>query len=314
MKNRNFIFGYYWKDFIGEEIIRDRYRRAINSSIRRIKQTQEIDFKEGLRYLDENADGIPVVKKKTNIQKKVTKQNDDLHTYTHGQYGKTHCLEGEDTGWHGGSIDIIDSETGQVYYADENTYTEPKVSDEKLKSEDGPIKFLINGAVIVVQLDPPSLTGKVVQIKPKKSVAYFDDDTRGDYEHTDSTVKLDLEKTSRSFMPSAVPFQKFRGDLIKKYGKVTNNKVKECWRKHRVEFCDKCWHKLPGGSEKSETNIAFDAKTRKAVFVTVNTEDVPEIPKGFNDIRCINDAGVRAKWYQAVLGEHNTSEANGTFQ
>ena len=108
-----------------------------------------------------------------------------------------------------------------MYYADENTYTKHKVSDEKLKSEDGPIKFRINDAVTIVQLDSPSLTDKMAEINPKKIIVYFDDDTRGDYEHTYSSVKLNLENPSRRFMTSAVPFQKFRSDLIKKYAKVT---------------------------------------------------------------------------------------------
>ena len=81
-----------------------------------------------------------------------------------------------------------------------------------------------------------------------------------------------------------------------------------------MEFCDKCWHKLSGGSEESEANIASDAKTRKAVFMVVNTEDAPEIPKGSKEIQFISDACVRTKWYHAVLDEHNKSEANGTFQ
>ena len=84
MKNRNFIFGYYWKDFIDDETVRDRHRRAIESSISKIEQTHEIDFKEGLRNLDENADVIPTVKKKPNIKKKVTKKKDVLHEYKHG--------------------------------------------------------------------------------------------------------------------------------------------------------------------------------------------------------------------------------------
>ena len=314
MKNRNFIFGYYWKDFIDEETIRDRHRRAIESSISRIEQTHKIDFKEGLRYLDENADVIPTVKSKPNIRKKPVKQKDVPHKYKHGQHVKTYCLEGEDTGWYSGVIDTTDSGTVQVYYADENTYTEHKVSDEKLRPEDGSIKFRINDAVSIVRLDLPSLTGKVIEIKPKKIVVYFDDKTKADYEHTDSTVKLDLEKTSRSFMTSKIPFQKFRSDLIKKYGKVTNKKVKKCWRKHRAEYCDRFWHTMSGGSEESEASIAFDAKSRKAVFMVVNKEEEPVIPKGFKDIQFISDAGVRAKWYQAVLDEHAKSEANGTFQ
>ena len=314
MKNRNFIFGYYWKDFIDEETTRDRHRRAIESSISRIEQTHKIDFKEGLRYLDENADVIPTVKSKPNIKKKPIKKKDVVHKYKHGQHVKTYCLEGEDTGWYSGVIDTIDSDTVQVYYADENTYTEHKVSDEKLRPEDGSIKFRINDAVSIVQLDLPSLTGRVIEIKPKKIVVYFDDKTKADYEHTDSTVKLDLEKTSRSFMTSKIPFQKFRSDLIKKYGKVTSKKVKKCWRKHRAEYCDRFWHTLSGGSEESEASIAFDAKSRKAVFMVVNKEEEPVIPKGFKDIQFISDAGVRAKWYQAVLDEHAKSEANGTFQ
>ena len=32
MKNRNFVFGCYWKDFVDEETIRDRHRRAIEKS------------------------------------------------------------------------------------------------------------------------------------------------------------------------------------------------------------------------------------------------------------------------------------------
>ena len=199
MKNRNFIFGYYWKGFIDDEMVRDRHRRAKKKSISKIEQTQEIDFKEGLRYLDESAEAIPTVKKKPNIKKKVIKKGGP-HKYKCGGHVKTYCLEGEDTGWYSGVIDKIVSDTIEVYYADENTYTEHKMSDEKLRPQDGSIKFRVNDAVTVVQLDSPSMTGRVIEIKPKKIVVYFDDDTEADYEHTDSTVKLDLEKTSRSFV------------------------------------------------------------------------------------------------------------------
>ena len=70
MKNRNFIFGYYWKDFIDDETVRDRHRRAIESSISKIEQTQQIDFKEGLRNLDKNADVIPTAKKSPTLNRR----------------------------------------------------------------------------------------------------------------------------------------------------------------------------------------------------------------------------------------------------
>ena len=227
---------------------------------------------------------------------------------------KTWCLEGEDTGWYSGVIDTIDSENIQVYYADEDTYTEHKASDKKLSTEDGSIKFRINDAV-TVQLDSGNLCGKVIQIKPKKIVVYFEDKTKKDYEHTNSTVKLDLEKTSRSFMTSRLPFQKFKKDLLKRYGKLKTKKVKKCWRKNRDKYCDRFWKKMSGGaSGETEASIAFSVKTRKAVFLVKSDGGEPEIPKGFKDIQFINDAGVREKWYQAVLDEHHKSEANGTFE
>ena len=71
---------------------------------------------------------------------------------------------------------------------------------------------------------------------------------------------------------------------------------------------------MPGSSEESEANIAFDAKTRNAVFTVVNKEEEPELPKEFKEIRFISDTGVRAKWYQTVLNGHSKIEANGTFR
>ena len=127
-------------------------------------------------------------------------------------------------------------------------------------------------------------------------------------------MKSNLEESSRNFMTTRLPFQQFKNELSKKYGKLTGKKVKKRWRKHQVKFCDKFWQKLSGDSQESEASIAFDANTRKAVFIVDNKEEEPEIPKGFKDIQFISNAGVREKWYQAVLDEHNKSEANGTFQ
>jgi hypothetical protein len=182
-------------------------------------------------------------------------------------------------------MDTIDSKNIQVYYADENTYTEHKASDKKLSPEDGSIKFRINDAV-TVQLDSGNLCGKVVETKPKKNVVYFENKTKKDYKHTDSTIKLDLEKSSRSFMTSRLPFQKFKKDLFKEYGKMKSKRVKKCWRKNREQYCDKFWEKLSGNnSEETEASIAFDAvKTRKAVFLVKNNEGEPEIPKGFRRV------------------------------
>ena len=40
------------------------------------------------------------------------------------------------------------------------------------------------------------------------------------YKHTDSTVKLDLEKSSRSYMTTRLSFQKFKKKMSKKSEKL----------------------------------------------------------------------------------------------
>lgn len=75
---------------------------------------------------------------------------------------KMYCLERVNTGWYSGVINGLDGETGQVCYAGTDTYTEHKVSDEKLKSEDGSNKFRINDAIALLQMGPPNLTVRVV--------------------------------------------------------------------------------------------------------------------------------------------------------
>ena len=64
----------------------------------------------------------------------------------------------------------------------------------------------------------------------------------------------------------------------------------------------------------SEGMFVFEAETRKAKLVIQKTGGEPIVPKGFEDIQYISDEGVKAKWYQAVLDEHDKSEANGTFE
>ena len=114
MKQKNFRFGFYWKDFADEETQKDKHRRAIENSISRIEQTRQLDFKETMRNLDKDVDTIPAVRTKPILKKKVKKQNDDSQKYKHGQHVKVFCLEGEDTGWYSGANDTVGKDKVQV--------------------------------------------------------------------------------------------------------------------------------------------------------------------------------------------------------
>ena len=124
MKQKNFRFGFYWKDFVDEETQKDKPRRATGNSINRIEPTQQLDFKETMRDLDKDVDTIPAVRTKPILKKKVIKQSDDSQKYKHGQHVKVFCLEDEDTGWYSGAIDTVSKDKVQVYFAEDDTSTE----------------------------------------------------------------------------------------------------------------------------------------------------------------------------------------------
>ena len=117
MKQKNFRFGFYWKDFVDEETQKDKHSRAIENSISRIEQTQQLDFKETMRNLDKDVDTIPAVRTKPILKKKVTKQSDDSQRYKHGQHAKVFYFGGGDTGWYSGVIDTVSKDKVQVYFA-----------------------------------------------------------------------------------------------------------------------------------------------------------------------------------------------------
>ena len=319
MKQRNFRFGFYWKDFVYEETQKDKHRRAIENSISKIEQTQLLDFKETMRNLDKDVDVIPAVKTKPILKKKITKECDDSQKYKHGQHVKVFCLEGEDTGWYSGAIDTVDKDKVQVYYAEDDTFTEHDINDKKLTSEDGSIKFRINDAVTIV-IDDDQLKGKIIEVKPKKVVVYLEDDTKIDCEHTDQCLRLDILKSTKSFMTSKLPQQQFKkqwAEQQRKAGKcnrLSKKKAQKYWRKHKVSYCDKFWRKMSGDEAETDATLAFNPNNRKAVFLVEKQKEEPSIPKGYKDIQFISDSGVRAKWYQAILEEHAKSESNGTFE
>ena len=185
MKQKNFRFGFYWKDFVDEETQKDKHRRAIENSTSKIEQTQQLDFKETMRNLDKDVDTIPAVRIKPIVKKKVTKQSDGSLKYKQGQHVNVFCLEGEDTGWYSGAIDTVSKSKVQGKFAEDDTFTEHEINDKNLTSEDGSIKFLINDALIM-SMDSDHLKGRIIEVKPKKVVVYLEDvdDTKIDCEHT----------------------------------------------------------------------------------------------------------------------------------
>ena len=300
MKQKNFRFGFYWKDFVDEETWKDTHRRAIENSISRIEQTQQLDFKETMRNLDKDVDTIPVVRIKPILKKKVTKQSDDSQKYKHGQHAKVFCLEGEDTGWYSGVIDTVSKDKVKVYFAADDTFTEHEINDKKLTSEDGSIKFRINDAVIM-SMDSDQLKGKIIEVKPKKVVVYLENDTKIDREHTDQCLKLDIQRSTKSFMTSKLPRQQFKkqwAEQQRKAGKcnrTSQKKAQKCWRKHKVSYCDKFWRKMSEDETETDATLAFNPNSKNAVFLVKKQKEEPRIPKGYKDIQYINDYGVTAK-------------------
>ena len=101
---------------------------------------------------------------------------------------KVFYVEGEAKGWYSGAIDTVDKDKVQVYFAEDDTFTEHVVNVKKLTSEDGSIKFRINDAV-TMSIDNDQLKGKIIDVKPNKVMVYLEDDTKIDCEHIDQCIQ-----------------------------------------------------------------------------------------------------------------------------
>ena len=348
MKPRNFILGCSWKDFIEEESQRDKHRRSIEDSINRIEQTPGVDFLKSMEHLDDK--GPPKIKNgshdaglKGKDAKKLlvpgTCEQSKATKYSHGDSVMVFCTNGEATGWYSGVVDTAQPDEIQVYFAEDDTYTVHKLNDEKLRLDDGSLKFRLGDAVTVVQSDANSMEGRVVQVKPNKLTIFYEEDgMKSVHSHTDGNIKMSLNKPGRSLrthnedrsmIGDQIAYGAFKDDWIEKYGsdKKQLRKMSKRWLRKKELLTDTFWEDVTLGSDCSngrdsqdgtscemEGMLAFDVKTRKAILMVDNSKGEPSVPKGYKDIQFIDDAGVRAEWYQAVIDEHNKSEANGTFE
>ena len=349
MKPRNFILGCSWKDFVEEEAQRDKHRRGIEESINRIEQTQGVDFLKSMEHLDDKKppeikDGPNGAGLEGRVAKKLLASGKDENgkavKYNHGDSVMVFCTNGEATGWYSGVVDTSQLDEVQVYFAEDDTYTVHKPNDDKLRLDDKSLKFRLGDAVTVVQSDANSMEGRIVQVKPNKLTVFYDEDgMKSVHSHADRNIKMSLNKPGRSLrthnerqnmIGDQIAYGAFKENWIEQHGcdKKQLRKMNKRWLRKRQLLTDIFWEDITSGSDCSDEQdgsqddashdmegmLAFDVKTRKAILMVDNNKGEPSVPKGYKNIQFIDDAGVRAEWYQAVLDEHNKSEANGTFE
>jgi hypothetical protein len=181
--------------------------------------------------------------------------------------------------------------------------------------------------------------GEVTDVTIKKITVYFEEEAvQSNHYHSDREVtpRIEVIDRAKSYAAKAnvltkeLPYVEFKNQWLKRHGKSTNykKKLRKCWSAKRTNFSNKFWKNVSGyepdttdakstnTDKESELNgmLVFRENTGKAMLVMENTDGEPYVPKGYKDIQYITDKGVREKWYQAVLEEHEKSEANGTFE